>query len=141
MLTQAGHEVEVFDKTPDVGGVWSRTRRYPGLTTQSPKAQYSFSDLPMPKEFPEWPTGAQVQEYLAAYATAKGLDPLLRLSTTVTDATPRSEGGWRLGVQPEGRRDDRRGLRPAGRRQRRLLRAGDAGVRRRGGVRAPRAAG
>jgi cation diffusion facilitator CzcD-associated flavoprotein CzcO len=101
VLTQAGHQVEVFDKTPDVGGVWSRTRRYPGLTTQSPKAQYSFSDHKMPKEFPEWPTGAQVQEYLASYATAKGLDPLLRLSTTVTDVAPRPEGGWRLGVQPE----------------------------------------
>ncbi len=62
VLLQAGHDVEVFDKTPDVGGVWSRTRRYPGLTTQSPKAQYSFSDFPMPRHFPEWPTGAQVQE-------------------------------------------------------------------------------
>ena len=25
-----GHEVVVFDQTPDVGGVWSATRRYPG---------------------------------------------------------------------------------------------------------------
>ena len=46
VLKQAGHEVVVYDKAPDVGGVWSRTRRYPGLTTQSPKAQYSLSDLP-----------------------------------------------------------------------------------------------
>ena len=75
VLTQAGHEVEVFDKAPDVGGVWSRTRRYPGLTTQSPKAQYSFSDHPMPEDFPEWPTGAQVQEYLGSYVAAKGLEP------------------------------------------------------------------
>ena len=59
VLIQAGHEVVVFDKTPDVGGVWSRTRRYPGLTTQSPKAQYSLSDFPMPRDYPEWPTGAQ----------------------------------------------------------------------------------
>ena len=36
VLQQAGHEVIVYDKAPDVGGVWSRTRRYPGLTTQSP---------------------------------------------------------------------------------------------------------
>ena len=95
VLVQAGHEVEIFDKAPDVGGVWSRTRRYPGLTTQSPSAQYSFSDFPMPKGFPEWPTGAQVQEYLASYATASGLDPLLRLSTTVAAATPTATG-WRL---------------------------------------------
>ena len=68
VLAQAGHEVVVYDKAPDVGGVWSRTRRYPGLTTQSPKAQYSLSDFPMPRDYPEWPTGAQVQAYLAAYA-------------------------------------------------------------------------
>jgi cation diffusion facilitator CzcD-associated flavoprotein CzcO len=66
VLIQAGHDIQVFDKTPDVGGVWSSTRRYPGVTTQSPKAQYSFSDFPMPKAYPEWPTGAQVQAYFAA---------------------------------------------------------------------------
>ena len=96
VLKQAGHDVEVYDRTPDVGGVWSRTRRYPGLTTQSPSRQYSFSDFPMPKGFPEWPTGAQVQEYLASYAAHAGLDPVLRLSTTVTAATPLPDGGWRV---------------------------------------------
>ena len=53
VLKQAGHEVTVYDKTPDVGGVWSCTRRYPGLTTQSPKAQYSLSDFPMPRDYPD----------------------------------------------------------------------------------------
>ncbi|MEY9942762.1 flavin-containing monooxygenase [Streptacidiphilus sp. MAP5-3] len=93
VLTQAGHEIQVFDRTPDVGGVWSRTRRYPGLTTQSPKAQYSLSDFPMPKECPEWPSGEQVQAYLAAYATAFGLDRTLRLRTEVTAARPRTDAG------------------------------------------------
>jgi cation diffusion facilitator CzcD-associated flavoprotein CzcO len=88
VLLQAGHDVEVFDKAPDVGGVWSRTRRYPGLTTQSPKAQYSFSDFPMPRELPEWPTGAQIQEYLADYADQFGVTPHLRLGTTVESVVP-----------------------------------------------------
>ena len=93
-LRRAGHQVEIFDRTPDVGGVWSQTRRYPGLTTQSPSAQYSFSDFPMPKGFPEWPTGAQVQRYLADYATDAGLEEALRLRTTVTAARPLGEGRW-----------------------------------------------
>ena len=96
VLKQAGHEVTVYDKTPDVGGVWSRTRRYPGLTTQSPKAQYSLSDFPMPREYPEWPTGAQVQAYLAAYASHFDLDPALRLSAEVTSAVPAPGGGWAI---------------------------------------------
>jgi cation diffusion facilitator CzcD-associated flavoprotein CzcO len=94
VLAQAGHQVVVYDKAPDVGGVWSRTRRYPGLTTQSPKAQYSLSDFPTPRDYPEWPTGAQVQAYLAAYASHFGLDQVLRLSTEVTAAMPVPDGGW-----------------------------------------------
>ena len=92
-LKQAGHDVVVFDKTPDVGGVWSGTRRYPGLTTQSAKATYALSDFPMPRDYPEWPTGEQVQTWLAAYAATFDLDQHLRLNTEVTRArsctTPR----------------------------------------------------
>src|SRR5207244_6429899 len=94
VLLQAGHDVEVFDRTPDVGGVWSRTRRYPGLTTQSPKAQYSLSDFPMPMDYPQWPTGAQVQSYLAAYAAEFGIDRTLRLDTEVTATRPDAGGRW-----------------------------------------------
>ncbi|MCX4904740.1 NAD(P)/FAD-dependent oxidoreductase [Streptomyces sp. NBC_00878] len=99
VLTQAGHEVRVFDKSPDVGGVWSRTRRYPGVTTQSPKAQYSLSDFPMPKSYPEWPSGAQVQAYLAQYAAEFGLESALRLDTEVTAARPVGDGRWTLATR------------------------------------------
>ncbi|MFJ6893483.1 flavin-containing monooxygenase [Streptomyces hokutonensis] len=96
VLTQAGHQTHVFEKTPDVGGVWSRTRRYPGVTTQSPKAQYSFSDFPMPRDFPEWPDGTQVQSYLADYTAHFGLEPALRLSTEVVSAEPADDGTWNV---------------------------------------------
>ncbi|MFL6125892.1 flavin-containing monooxygenase [Actinophytocola sp.] len=107
VLLQAGHDVLVYEKAPDVGGVWSGTRRYPGLTTQSPKAQYSLSDFPMPKDFPEWPTGAQVQDYLLAYATEFGVDRVLRLGTEVTAATPTSDGGWAVEAAGTTERFDR----------------------------------
>jgi glycine/D-amino acid oxidase-like deaminating enzyme len=106
VLLQAGHEVEVFDKAPDVGGVWSRTRRYPGLTTQSPKAQYSLSDFRMPKEYPEWPTGEQVQAYLAAYVEHFGVDRVVRLNTEVTAAYP-VNGRWNLEFDGGGETFDR----------------------------------
>ena len=102
VLTQAGHEVEIFDKAPTSAACGAGPGAIPGLTTQSPKAQYSFSDFQMPKDFPEWPTGAQVQEYLASYAATKGLDPLLRLSTTVTRGDSVAEGGWQVDLEPEG---------------------------------------
>ena len=96
-LLQAGHEVVVYDSAPDVGGVWSRTRRYPGLTTQSAKSTYGLSDYPMPRSFPEWPAGDQVQSWLEAYATEFKIEPHLRLETTVLRASP-SPGGWTLAL-------------------------------------------
>ena len=95
-LLQAGHEVVVYDSAPDVGGVWSRTRRYPGLTTQSAKMTYGLSDFPMPKDMPEWPTGAQVQSWLESYATEFKIEPHLRLSTRVLGAAPAGDGRWTL---------------------------------------------
>ena len=95
VLREFGHEVTVFDKTPDVGGVWSATRRYSGLRTQNNKGSYSFSDLPMPKDFPEWPSGEQVQGYLEQYVARHDLGVSLRLSTEVVRAElTTSEDGW-----------------------------------------------
>lgn len=85
-LKQFGHEVTIYEKAPDVGGVWSRTRRYPGLGTQNNKGTYCLIDLPMPKSYPEWPSGEQMQEYLASYSRMFDLDPHTRLSTEVVKA-------------------------------------------------------
>ncbi|MBE1878215.1 flavin-containing monooxygenase [Myceligenerans pegani] len=103
VLRELGHEVVVFEKAPDVGGVWSRTRRYSGLTTQNNKDTYTFSDHPMPAEYPEWPSGAQVQAYLEAYVRKFGLGPSLRLSTEVVRTEPTdAEDGWLVTVRPAG---------------------------------------
>jgi len=34
VLQDFGHDVTVFDKAPDIGGVWRANRSYPGVTTQ-----------------------------------------------------------------------------------------------------------
>ena len=64
VLKSFGYDVTVFEKESDVGGVWSASRCYPGLTTQNPKRPYELSDYPMPNDWPEWPYGEKVQEYL-----------------------------------------------------------------------------
>lgn len=100
VLTQFGFDVTVFDKSPDVGGVWSRTRRYPGLTTQNGRSTYALSDFPMPADYPEWPSGQQVQEYLASYAAHFGLTSALRLNTEVVSADlDETAGQWTLWVR------------------------------------------
>jgi dimethylaniline monooxygenase (N-oxide forming) len=94
VLRQFGHDVTIYEKAPDVGGVWSATRRYPGLKTQNNKQTYYLSDHRMPREYPQWLSGEQVQAYLESYATRFGLTSCLRLSTEVTAARPAPEGGW-----------------------------------------------
>ncbi|OYO11016.1 monooxygenase [Enemella evansiae] len=110
-LRDFGHQVTVFEKCPDVGGVWSRTRRYPGLCTQNNKDTYYLSDLPMPDSYPEWPSGAQVQAYLEGYATLFGLRPHLRLATEVVSVEESEPGSsqrqpgdtrWRVTTRHDG---------------------------------------
>lgn len=102
VLRAMGFDVVVFDASPDVGGVWSRTRRYPGLTTQNGKDSYALSDHPMPAHYPEWPTGAQVQQYLESYADRFALWEVVRLGTRVVHADlDEQRPGWTLQLRDE----------------------------------------
>ena len=87
-LLEEGFDVTLFEKDEEVGGVWARSRRYPGLHTQNPRDTYAFSDFPMPRSYPEFPRGEQVQAYLAAYADRFGVTEHVRLSTRVEHAAP-----------------------------------------------------
>lgn len=103
-MSGLGYAVTVYEKEPDVGGVWAASRRYPGLTTQNPRETYAFSEFPMPDDFPEWPTGAQMQAYLEAYMNHFNLRGMIRLETQCLSADPLEEGkGWRLRTRgPDG---------------------------------------
>ncbi len=99
-LKACGFDVILFEKEADVGGVWSASRRYPGLTTQNPRDTYAFSDFPMPKSYPEWPSGAQVQAYLEAYIDHFHLRDHIKVSTEVVSAVPLPVGaGWILSTR------------------------------------------
>lgn len=95
ILREFGFDVTIYEKEADVGGVWSRSRRYPGVHTQNNKGTYCFTDLKMPRSYPEWPSGQQVQEYLELYVATFGLEPYLRLNSKVTEARLlEDESGW-----------------------------------------------
>src|SRR5450830_235503 len=100
VLSTFGHRVTVFEKEADVGGVWSASRRYPGLTTQNVRSTYAFSDYPYPNDYPEWPSGEQVQRYLASYTREFGLENKVKLNSEVITAK-QIEGdlGWNVEVK------------------------------------------
>ena len=108
-MREHGFEVVLFEKEAELGGVWTSTRRYPNVTTQNTRDTYTFSDFPMPKHYPEWPTGQQVQEYLTNYARHFQVLPYIQFCTTVDHAEPidGGRGGWILHTRQNGLTDEK----------------------------------
>jgi len=94
-----GHDVVVFERSDDVGGVWHPERSYPGIRTQSPRSLYRYTDLDYPDDCPEWPSGGDVRRYLQRYAKTHDLMRLVRFGSTVVSMKEVEErDGWALTV-------------------------------------------
>jgi dimethylaniline monooxygenase (N-oxide forming) len=103
-LSEVGCSVTVFEQAPDVGGVWSASRAYPGISTQDDRVSYSFSDAQLPVEAGAHPSGADVRAHLERYLQQHGLLERLHLSTRVVEADLQPDDTWELVTEgPEGR--------------------------------------
>ncbi|MBB2743035.1 UNVERIFIED_ORG: 4-hydroxyacetophenone monooxygenase [Microbispora rosea subsp. rosea] len=95
-LRQAGVEVVVFDKNPDIGGTWYENT-YPGCRLDTHNYAYSYSFA----QKPDWPcyfsSRESIQAYLAKFAEDAGLAPHLRLSTHVVAlGFQEPDANWRV---------------------------------------------
>lgn len=95
VLRSVGHEVFTFDRMPDVGGVWSTARHYPGLRTQNSRHTYTFTDHDPPSSWPDFPSAEQWHSHITSYVERFGLADSLNLRTGIANATP-SADGWAL---------------------------------------------
>lgn len=108
IFREFGFDVTVYEKDSEVGGVWSTSRRYPGLTTQNVRSTYALSDYPYPKGYPEWPSGQQVQEYLEGYVDHFHLRECIHLNTEVTHASlDETSATWTLDTVTGGEKSSR----------------------------------
>lgn len=94
-LRAMGVDVDVYEQRPDIGGVWSATRAYPGISTQDDRRSYAFSDFPFPRSASEHPTGAEVRAYLESYAQQHDLIERIHLGVEVERAELAGDV-WRL---------------------------------------------
>jgi cation diffusion facilitator CzcD-associated flavoprotein CzcO len=74
MLGRQGLEVTILEKAATVGSVWRR--HYDRLHLHTDRSHSGLPGLPMPRNYPRYPSRDQVVAYLESYATHFGLKPL-----------------------------------------------------------------
>jgi cation diffusion facilitator CzcD-associated flavoprotein CzcO len=95
-LSQAGHDVLVLEREPDVGGTWL-SNTYPGCQCDVPSNLYSFSFAPNPDWTRSYPEQPQLLEYLRGVARRFGVYERTRLNCEVAGATwSADDGRWQL---------------------------------------------
>ncbi|CAL9414670.1 SDR family NAD(P)-dependent oxidoreductase [Streptomyces cellulosae] len=104
-LLQAGVEVFGVERAEELGGLWRLapdTAAYEGLRLNTSKPRTEFSDHPMPEDWPDYPTRAQLLSYVRDYAERFDVPRHFRMGTELT-AARRTEDGWLLELTgPEG---------------------------------------
>ena len=97
-LTNAGFDAVAFERGSRVGGVWTLEERdtaaYRSLHLITSKARTEFSEHPMPRDMPDYPSRDAVGRYIEDYAARFGLGDRIRLNAEVTRATRLAGGGW-----------------------------------------------
>ncbi|KAI0378666.1 FAD/NAD(P)-binding domain-containing protein [Hypomontagnella monticulosa] len=92
-LREEGFDAVGFERRDTVGGLWSYSDN-PAFTSalnetfcNISKFVFGFSDYPVPKDFPPFPTSPQLAEYFDSYASHFGLHDHICFNTTVRRVT------------------------------------------------------
>lgn len=88
ILKKNGIEAVVFEKSANLGGVWSTA--YPGVPLQNIYTQYRLSDFPWSFKPDLHPTGAQIMRYLQEAVQHLQLD--VRLEHSIVALTEQVQG-------------------------------------------------
>ena len=100
VLQREGHEVVLFERRAEPGGVWAST--YPDVTLQNIAAQYHIADFPWPFTPDLHPTADQVQRYILAAIEFFDLDVQLEHEIVELEELD-GKAGWRVhGRSPKG---------------------------------------
>jgi hypothetical protein len=94
-LRREGIAFDHVDARDGVGGVWI-DGVYPTVRTNSPRVMTAYPGRPMPEHWPEFPSAAQVLEYLREFAAAEGLDRDIAFGVRVTQVAPDPDERWRV---------------------------------------------
>jgi hypothetical protein len=104
-LVDRGLDFDWFERSPQIGGLWSEGERaegrpaaYRSLHLNSSKRRMEFSDFPMPDHYPDFPSRGEVGAYLAAYARSFGAAERVQLGREITGVEKSPCGCWAVRV-------------------------------------------
>jgi hypothetical protein len=102
-LKARGIGYDHVDAGPALGGNW-RHGIYENVHIVSSKRSTAFADFPMPAEYPDFPSAAQMLAYIESYARTHGLDAAIEPCRTVTGVFPLEDDTWHVVLDGEERR-------------------------------------
>jgi len=91
VLGRHGLHASILEKASTVGAVWRR--HYDRLHLHTDRGHSALPGLPMPRDYPRYPSRAQVVAYLESYAAHFALRPEYG---SAARAIRRTESGWRV---------------------------------------------
>ncbi|OHU49348.1 flavin-containing monooxygenase [Mycobacteroides chelonae] len=95
-LLAAGHDVILYERAEDVGGVW-RENTYPGAACDVPSAYYCFSFDPNPRWSRRYAPQPEILEYLRTAADKYKVRERIRFGTAIVSASFDADTGrWCL---------------------------------------------
>lgn len=94
-LKRAGIAYDQVDADDDIGGNWYHGV-YRHVHIISSKKTTQFTDYPMPADYPDFPSAAQMLAYLRDYADHFGLRPHIECNKAVKWCVPTSDEKWHV---------------------------------------------
>jgi cation diffusion facilitator CzcD-associated flavoprotein CzcO len=110
-LKDAGIAYDCFEGSDDIGGNWyyrnpnGLSSCYESLHIDTSKWRLAFEDFPVPGDWPDFPSHAQLFQYFKDYVAHFGLRPTITFDTRVEHAARRAGGGWSVTLSTGERRD------------------------------------
>ncbi len=96
-LAARGIPFDWFERNDALGGNWL-DGVYDSTHIISSRDSTAYADLPMPRDYPDFPSRAQVLDYLNAYADRFDLRRRIRFGATVERVTPAEGGRWTVAL-------------------------------------------
>ena len=106
-LNDAGIAYDQFEKNAYIGGNWA-DGVYDSTHIISSRDSTAYEELPMPEDYPDFPSKAQMLAYLESYTDHFGLRDRIEFETEVVRVEPLDENGmagWRVTLGGGGSRD------------------------------------